>query len=73
MSCLPRSALAENPCFWVIYAFQVDFFPKARQGAGVGMVMQRLVWAAALLGQIIHILEGQHAILQFVSPKLHVI
>lgn len=48
------------------------FFPKARQGAGVGLVMQRLVWAA-LLGQMEHIWEGQHEALQFVSPKQRVI
>lgn len=37
------------------------------------MAMQRLVRAAALLGQIARVLEGQHEMLQFVSPRQRVI
>lgn len=40
------------------YLIIIGDFSKARQGAGVGMMMQRLVWASPLLGQAVQILVG---------------
>lgn len=73
MSCLTWVSTCWTSLILGYFCFSSGVFPKAGQGAGVGTAMQRLVRAAALLGQIARVLEGQHEMLQFVSPRQRVI
>lgn len=69
-SCLTWVSTCWAPShFWLFMLLKWRVFSKAREGAALGMVMQRLVQTEAFLGQIVRILEGVWSLSFLASMK----